>query len=71
MGMKKTAYWLGTILFDLLLFCIPMGLIFLVIGVFPANQSSNFVNNFGWLALTLVVFSYSYLPFTYLWSFAF
>ena len=27
--------------------------------------------SFGWLALTLVLFSFSFLPFTYLWSFAF
>ena len=71
MGMKKAAFWLGNISFDLIMFCIPLGLIFLVIGVFPPDKSSDFVSSFGWLALSLVIFSFSFLPFTYLWSFAF
>jgi len=71
MGMKKPAYWIGTILFDLLQFCLPFSIIFLVIGCFPSDQNAAFVASFGWLALTLIVFSFSFLPFTYLWSFAF
>lgn len=71
MGMKKGAYWLGTISFDLLMFCVPYTLIFLVIGCFPSEQNQEFVQSFGWLALSLVLFALAFLPFTYLWSFAF
>ncbi len=71
MGMKKPAYWFGTILFDMLMFCLPLVIIFLVIGCFPSDKSSDFVHSFGWLALSLILFSLSFLPFTYLWSFAF
>lgn len=71
MGMKKIAYWLGTISYDLLMFCIPYVLIFLVIGCFPSNENQELVQSFGWLALSLVLFALSFLPFTYLWSFAF
>lgn len=71
MGMKKSAYWLGTISFDLLMFCVPLAIIFLVIVCFPSSQSSQFVSSFGWLALSLILFSFSFLSFTYLWSFAF
>jgi hypothetical protein len=70
MGMKKSAYWLGTICFDLLQFCLPFSLIFIVILCFPSNNHE-LVHNFGWLVLTLLTFSCSFLPFTYLWSFAF
>lgn len=71
MGMKKPAYWFGTIFYDLLMFCLPFAIIFLVIGCFPSNESSDFVHSFGWLALSLILFSFAFLPFTYLWSFAF
>lgn len=37
MGMKKPAYWLGTIAFDLIMFCLPFTVIFLVIGCFPSD----------------------------------
>lgn len=71
MGMKKLPYWLGTITFDLLMFFLPFGIIFIVIACFPSSQNQLLVNSFGWLALTLLIFSFSFLSFTYLWSFAF
>lgn len=71
MGMKKTAYWMGTISFDFIMFCLPFAIIFLVIGCFPSSKSADLVHAFGWLALSLILFSFAFLPFTYLWSFAF
>ena len=70
MGMTKVAYWLGTIAFDLIMLCLPLALVFLVIGCFP-SENSQWVSSFGWLALTLILFAFSFLSFTYLWSFAF
>jgi len=71
MGMKRSAYWLGTISFDLLMFCLPFAVLFIVIGCFPSSDNELLVSSFGWLALTLIIFSFSFLSFTYLWSFAF
>lgn len=69
--MSKLSYWTGTISFDLLMFCLPLSLVFLVIGCFPADKNSQLVSAFGWLALTFILFALSFLSFTYLWSFAF
>jgi hypothetical protein len=71
MGMKRNAYWLGTICFDLLMFCVPFAVLFIVIGCFPSSENYMFISSFGWLAFTLIMFSFSFLSFTYLWSFAF
>ena len=71
MGMKKSAYWIGTITFDMIMFCVPFAIIFIAIACFPSDQSGPFVSVFGWLALTLILFAFAFLPFTYLWSFAF
>ncbi len=69
--MKKTSYWLATMSFDLLLFWLPFSILFLVIGCFPSSENQVLVSSFGWLALSLVLFSFAFLSFTYLWSFAF
>lgn len=71
MGMKKSAYWLGTVAFDILIFCLPLAFLFIAIVSFPSEKSQILVNSFGWLALTLIIFSLSFISFTYLWSFAF
>jgi hypothetical protein len=71
MGMKKSSYWLGTMSFDLLMFWLPFTILFLVIGCFPSSENQVLVESFGWLAITLILFSFSFLSFTYLWSFAF
>jgi len=71
MGMKKSAYWLGTFSFDFIMFCVPLSILFITIACFPAAQSQQMIDSFGWLALTLLLFSFSFLSFTYLWSFAF
>lgn len=57
--------------FDILMFWLPFTILFLVIGCFPSSENQLLVNSFGWLALSLLLFSFSFLSFTYLWSFAF
>ena len=53
------------------MFCIPFCFIFFTIGCFPSNEIATLVHSYGWILLTLVLFACSFLPFTYLWSFAF
>lgn len=71
MGMKKLSYWIGTMTFDIIMFWSPFIILFIVIICFPSSDNHDLVNSFGWLALTLILFSFSFLSFTYLWSFAF
>ncbi len=37
MGMKTSAYWVGTFAFDILMFWLPFGILLLVIGCFPSS----------------------------------
>jgi len=71
MGMKKSAYWLATISYDLLMFCTPFCFIYLTIGCFPPSEIDNLVSSYGLIFLSLVLFGCAFLLFTYLWSFAF
>jgi hypothetical protein len=71
MGMKKESYWAGTMSFDFLMFWFPFIILLIVILCFPSSDNQALVQSFGWLILTLFVFSFSFLSFTYLWSFAF
>jgi hypothetical protein len=71
MGMKKISYWSGTMSFDIMMFWIPSIVLLIVIACFPSSESQQLVQSFGWLVLTLLVFSFSFLSFAYLWSFAF
>ena len=71
MGMRKIPYWLGTFLFDMLLFWVPFILVCIIIYCFPYTYSSIYIDKLGYLILIFFCFSCSFLPFTYLWSHAF
>ena len=71
MGMRKIPYWLGTMLFDMILFWIPSIILCIVIACFPSDKSSVYVEKFGYFFILFAAFSLSFLPFTYLWSHAF
>ena len=71
MGMRKIPYWLGTLLFDMILFWTPSIFVFIFIVCFPSDKSSIFLDKFGYFVLIFASFSLSFLPFTYLWTHAF
>jgi hypothetical protein len=71
MGMRRTPYWLGTLLFDMILFWIPTVVMCIIIASFPYSKSHIFVERAAYFFVLFVSFSLSFLPFTYLWTHAF
>lgn len=69
-GMRRLPYWSANYIFDLLLFFIPLTIFFII--VLAIGEQGEFVTRFaGYLVAVLLLFGFSFIGYSYLFSFIF
>jgi hypothetical protein len=69
-GTRQLPYWAGNYAFDLLIFCIPLIIYFII--AFSLGEDGHFVTKFaGYLVVELILFAFSFIGYSYLFSFIF
>ena len=67
-GLKPAIYWLGSFVWDYVYYLVIISLTIGIIGLFGSTAYSANVRNFGALIVLLVLFGWSSLPMTYVFS---
>jgi len=69
-GMRRIPYWAANYAFDLLIFLIPLSVYFIIL--FAIGEQGEFVTRFaGYLVTILLMFAFSFIGYSYLFSFIF
>lgn len=69
-GTRQGPYWAGNYAFDYLIFCLPLSIYFII--AYALGEDGNFVTRFtGYLVLELALFAFSFIGYSYLFSFIF
>ena len=70
-GVNPFLFWFSNIVWDFMLFLLSMGLVLICMYAFDVNNTWSTNGSLGALALVLLVYALSALPFSYLISFMF
>ncbi|KJE92513.1 ATP-binding cassette transporter subfamily A [Capsaspora owczarzaki ATCC 30864] len=68
-GADLLSYWLGSFLWDLINFCVPVVIIWVVLAVFNMPQYTG--DSFGGIAMLFLFYGWAVIPFVYCVSFLF
>lgn len=70
MGTRQLPYWLGNYAFDMIIFYVP--LLFFFVIIYAIGDYGNFLTRIvGYLIPTLILFGFSFIGYSYLFSFVF
>jgi hypothetical protein len=69
-GTRQLPYWAGNYAFDLLIFIIPLTIFFII--AYALGEDGTYVTRFsGYLVIELILFAFSFIGYSYLFSFIF
>lgn len=69
-GARQLPYWAGNYAFDLVLFYLPLSVFFII--AFALGSEGTFITDFaGYLVVALFLFGFSFIGYSYLFSFIF
>ena len=69
-GARQLPYWAGNYAFDLLLFYLPLSIFFII--AFSLGSEGSIITDFaGYLVIALFLFGFSFIGYSYLFSFVF